>query len=103
MYVHTITGRTTDATALRHQLDRWELDVASHNLHADFLGATAEVTDDGRFVAVARFAREEASYLLAGGKAFWQMALVHVEEVTVRGSDHADGWVPQPSDLAVTG
>jgi hypothetical protein len=59
MFVQVITGRTSDAAGLRAALERWVAELAPG---ADgWLGSTAGVTDDGRFVALARFESEEAA------------------------------------------
>lgn len=59
MFVQVITGRTSDADGFRRQLERWrdELEPGA----TGFLGTTAGVTDDGRVVALARFADAEAA------------------------------------------
>jgi hypothetical protein len=53
MFVLVIKGRTTDATALRRQLDRWRSEVKPGAV--GFLGSTVGIADDGTFIAVARF------------------------------------------------
>jgi hypothetical protein len=59
MFVQVITGKTSKAAELRAAIDRWEKDLAPG---ADgWLGSTAGVTEDGRFVALARFENEEAA------------------------------------------
>jgi hypothetical protein len=59
MFVQVITGRTSNAAQLRAALDRWQAELASG---ADgWLGTTSGVTEDGRFVALARFESEEAA------------------------------------------
>jgi hypothetical protein len=59
MFVQVIQGRVSDAAAMRSALDRWlqELSPAA----SGWLGSTAGVTDDGRFIALARFESEEAA------------------------------------------
>jgi hypothetical protein len=56
MFVQVIKGRTTDAAALRRQLDRWRDEVRPGAV--GFLGSTAGIADDGTFVAFARFQDE---------------------------------------------
>lgn len=59
MFVQVIQGRTTDPEALRSAFDRWLKDLASD---ADgWLGMTGGVTDDGRFIALVRFADAAAA------------------------------------------
>ena len=59
MFVQVIRGQVTDAEQVHAALDLW-----SHELAAGapgWLGSTAGVTDDGEFVALARFESQEAA------------------------------------------
>lgn len=59
MFVQVITGKTTRAAQVRAALDQWVAELAPG---ADgWLGSTAGVTEDGRFVALARFESDEAA------------------------------------------
>ena len=59
MFVQVIRGQAPDAGAVHAALDRWAQELASG---ADgWLGSTAGVTEDGRFIALARFESEEAA------------------------------------------
>jgi quinol monooxygenase YgiN len=59
MFVQLIQGRTSDAEGLRRQLEAW---VDGPGRDADgYLGTTAGVSADGRFIAFARFADEAAA------------------------------------------
>jgi len=59
VFVQVIHGRAGDATQVRQRLDDWMARLAAG---ADgWLGSTAGVTEDGTFVAVARFASAEAA------------------------------------------
>ena len=59
MFVQVITGKVTDAAAVRTALDRWLEELAPGA--TGWLGSTAGVTADGRLVALARFESEEAA------------------------------------------
>ena len=59
MFVQVIQGRVEDAEAVRAALDRWARELAPGA--TGWLGSTAGVTDDGRFIALARFESEEAA------------------------------------------
>lgn len=61
MFVQLIEGRAGDEAALRSQWDLWLSDLAPGA--AGWLGSTAGVSDDGIFVATARFESEEAARL----------------------------------------
>jgi len=59
MFVQVIKGRVADPARVKAALDRWaeELDPGAEG----WLGTTAGVTEDGRFIAAARFESEEAA------------------------------------------
>jgi hypothetical protein len=59
MFVQVIQGRVTDPEQAHAALDRWSRDLAPGA--AGWLGSTAGVTEDGTFVATARFESEEAA------------------------------------------
>ena len=59
MFVQIIRGQVADAGRLRAALDRWAQEVAPESI--GWLGSTAGVTEDGRFIALARFESEEAA------------------------------------------
>lgn len=59
MFVQVIQGRTSQPDALAQALDRWKTELAPGA--TGWLGTTAGTTEDGRFVAVARFESEEAA------------------------------------------
>jgi hypothetical protein len=59
MFVQVIQGQVSDAEALRAALDRWTKELAPGA--SGWLGSTAGVTEDGRFIALARFESEEAA------------------------------------------
>jgi hypothetical protein len=59
MFVQVIQGQVADAGKVRAALDRWAQELAPGA--SGWLGTTAGVTDDGRFIAAARFESEEAA------------------------------------------
>jgi hypothetical protein len=59
MFAQVIQGRTSDPAALWNQLEVWDRTVKPGA--SGFLGSTAGVTDDGEFIAIARFESEEAA------------------------------------------
>jgi hypothetical protein len=59
MFVQVIQGQVADAGKVRAALDRWAQELAPGS--TGWLGTTAGVTEDGRFIALARFASEEAA------------------------------------------
>lgn len=59
MFVQVIRGRVSDSGQVRDALDLWDEQLA---IGAEgWLGSTAGVTEDGRFVALARFDSEQAA------------------------------------------
>ena len=59
MFVQVIQGRTSQPEALVEAFDRWKADLSPSA--TGWLGSTGGVTEDGRFIAVARFESEEAA------------------------------------------
>ena len=59
MFIQVISGRVVDSDELRRSMDRWVTELAPGA--AGWLGSTAGVTDDGRFVASARFDSEASA------------------------------------------
>lgn len=59
MFVQVIQGHVDDAEQAHAALDRWAQDLGPSA--TGWLGSTAGVTEDGRFVAIARFESAEAA------------------------------------------
>ena len=59
MFVQVIQGRTSQPAALAEAFGRWKAELASGA--TGWLGSTGGVTEDGRFIAVARFESEDAA------------------------------------------
>jgi len=59
MFVQVIQGQVSDAAGARRQFDKWVAEVAPGSV--GWLGSTAGVTDDGRFIALARFESDAAA------------------------------------------
>jgi hypothetical protein len=59
VFVQVIQGQVADAGKLKAALDRWIQELAPGSI--GWLGTTAGVTDDGRFIELARFESEEAA------------------------------------------
>jgi hypothetical protein len=59
MFVQVIRGQVSDPEQVHATLDLWSGQLAAGA--AGWLGSTAGVTEDGRFVALARFESEEAA------------------------------------------
>jgi hypothetical protein len=59
MFAQVIQGRTSDADGVRAALDRWVQELQPGSI--GWLGSTVGTTDDGRFIAVARFESADAA------------------------------------------
>jgi hypothetical protein len=59
MFVQVIQGRVSDAAAMRAQMDKWIKELAPGA--TGWLGSTTGVTEDGTFIALARFESLEAA------------------------------------------
>jgi hypothetical protein len=59
MFIQVISGKVTDVDAMDRLSDRWEKELRPGA--KGFLGVTQGVTDDGRFVVMARFESAEAA------------------------------------------
>jgi hypothetical protein len=59
MFVQVIQGQISDPNKAKAALDQWAQDLAPGA--AGWLGSTAGVTDDGKFVALVRFEDEDAA------------------------------------------
>lgn len=59
MFIQVIRGTTSDREGLLRQADRWEKELRPGA--TGYLGSSGGVTDDGRFVLLARFESEDAA------------------------------------------
>jgi hypothetical protein len=59
MFIQVIRGQVSDPGQVRDALDRWSEQLAAGA--TGWLGSTAGVTEDGRFMALARFESEQAA------------------------------------------
>jgi hypothetical protein len=59
MFMQVIKGRAADPARVKAALDRWAEELAPGA--EGWLGTTAGVTEDGRFIAAARFESEDAA------------------------------------------
>jgi hypothetical protein len=59
MFIQVITGQVADSEGLAAALERWRTELRPGAV--GFLGSTGGITDDGRFVGLARFESAEAA------------------------------------------
>ena len=60
MFIQVITGTTSDPEAFTRRGETWNHEIRPGA--TGFLGSTSGVTDDGRFIVIARFESEEAAH-----------------------------------------
>ena len=101
MFIQVIQGQVTNPDALRAELDRWKAELQPG---ADgWLGSTSGVTDDGRFIAVVRFASEELARRNSDRPeqdAWWSQASKHLAEVAFHDSTRVHTYREGGSDQA---
>jgi hypothetical protein len=89
MFVQVIRGRVTDREQVHAALDRWSGQLAAGA--RGWLGSTAGVSGDGRFVALARFESEQAARRNSDrpeqGQWWAETAKLFTDEVTFRDSN----------------
>jgi hypothetical protein len=102
VFVQVIQGHVTDAQQVHAELDRWAEELAPGSI--GWLGSTAGVTDDGRFVAVARFESEELARQNSDRReqdAWWSLASkLFTDEPTFKESTEVDLDLPGDPDRA---
>jgi hypothetical protein len=59
MYAQVIQGRTNDPAGVWNRMEEWDRSLKPGSV--GFLGTTAGVSDDGEYIALARFESEEAA------------------------------------------
>jgi hypothetical protein len=59
MFIQVIQGQVSDAGQVKERMDRWVEELSSDA--TGWLGSTAGVTDEGRFIALARFESADAA------------------------------------------
>jgi hypothetical protein len=88
MFVQVIRGQVTSPEQVHAALDRWSGQLAAGA--EGWLGSTAGVTGDGRFVALARFESEQAARRNSGrpeqGQWWTETSKLFTGEVTFRDS-----------------
>ncbi len=92
MFVQVIQGNVTDPDQVRAALDRWVQELSPNA--AGWLGSTAGVTGDGRFITIARFESADAARQNSGrteqGDWWAETSKLFTGEVTFRDSTEVD-------------
>ena len=102
MFVQVIRGQVSDAEQVRAALGLWSEQLAAGA--PGWLGSTAGVTEDGRFVALARFESEEAARRNSDrpeqGQWWMETSKLFTGEVTFRDSSDVTADVRGDPDAA---
>lgn len=101
MFVQVMQGQVEDSAALRAHWKQSEQDLRSTG--DGYLGSTAGVDENGRFVAMVRFASETAALRLAASApegAWWDRAADHLSGLTFEETSRTDIWNRGGSDQA---
>ncbi len=101
MFIQVIQGRATNPDGIRAELDRWKAEVAADA--NGWLGSTAGITDDGRFIAVVRFQSAELARRNSDRPeqdAWWNEMARHLAEVEFHDSTRVHTYQGGGSDQA---
>jgi hypothetical protein len=102
MFLQVIQGKTTDADALRQQVDRWERDLRPEA--TGYVGTTGGVAEDGTAIFLVRFESEEAARAnsdRAEQGAWWNETAKYFDgEVTFRNCGEVDDTLGGAADDA---
>lgn len=92
MFVQVFQGKVSDPVQARAALDQWAQALAPGA--SGWLGTTAGVTEDGRFIALARFDSEEAARQNSDrpeqGQWWTETSMLFTEEASFRDSTRVD-------------
>lgn len=101
MFVQVIHGRATDPDGLERQWHKWTEQVKP--AAEGYLGSTAGITNDGRFVAVARFESEDAARRNSDRPEqgqWWSETERYLENPTFVDCTRVEQWLGGGSDAA---
>jgi hypothetical protein len=101
VFIQVIQGRVTDPDGIRGELDRWKVELQPGA--EGWLGSTSGITDDGRFIAVVRFASEELARRNSDRPeqgAWWTEVSRHLAEVAFHDSTRVHTYKEGGSDQA---
>jgi hypothetical protein len=101
MFIQVIQGRVSNPDGVRAALDRWRAELARGA--EGWLGSTAGVTDDGWFIALARFESEELARRNSDRPeqdAWWNDMSRHLSEVAFHDSSRVHLYQGGGSDAA---
>lgn len=101
MFIQVIRARTTDAEGVMRQTHRWDTEIRPDV--KGFLGSTSGVTDDGRQIAVVRFASREVAEANSSSDrqtAWWNEMSKYLQEVDFMDSTEVDTILGGGSDDA---
>jgi len=101
VFIQVIQGHAINPDGIHAELDRWKAELQPGA--TGWLGSTAGVTDDGRFIAVVRFESEELARRNSDRPeqgAWWHAAAAHLAEVVFHNSPRVHTYQGGRSDAA---
>ena len=102
MFVQVIEGKAKDADALRERMQVWDREIKPGA--TGFLGSTGGVTEDGTFIAMARFESEDAARKNSDRpeqSEWWAETAKHLDgDATFYDCTDVDTWLDGGSDEA---
>lgn len=102
MFIQVFQGKARDEDGIRRALERWERDLMPGA--QGYLGTTAGFSDDGTFVALARFESEAAartnSQRPEQGQWWDELTSCFDGEISVLDCTHVEQWLGGGSDQA---
>lgn len=101
MFVQVIRGKTVDAAGFEKQSEKWREELAPGAVGV--LGSTSGVSDDGRFIVVARFESKEAADRNGSRPeqdAWWKETESYVTDVTFENSEDVELFKDGGNDTA---
>lgn len=101
MFVQVIQGKAKDRDALQQQWQKWNSQVKPASV--GYLGSTAGITQDGDFIAVARFESEEAARSNSGSAEqdqWWSETEQYIDNPSFQDCTRVEEWMGGGSDDA---
>jgi hypothetical protein len=104
MFIQVIQGKASDAAELRRRMEQWQQELMPGAVELGYLGTTAGFSDDGTFIALARFDSAEAAQRNSArpeqGEWWAETAKCFDGEVTFMNCDGVQTWLDGGSDDA---
>jgi len=104
MFIQVIQGKVADAAGLQRCMDRWQQELMPAAVERGYLGTTMGTSDDGTFIALARFDSHDAALANSArpeqGEWWAETAKCFDGEVIFMDCDGVQPWLAGGSDDA---